>query len=26
MNDAAKADGDSMQVKDVAEFVAERLK
>ncbi len=26
MNDASKADGDSMQVKDVAELVAERLK
>ena len=26
MNDAAKADNDSMQVKDVAEIVAERLK
>ena len=26
MNDAAKADNDSMQVKDVAELVAERLK
>jgi len=26
MNDASKADGDSMQVRDVAEIVAERLK
>ena len=26
LNDASKADGDSMQVKDVAEIVAERLK
>jgi len=26
MNDASKADGDSMQIKDVAELVAERLK
>jgi len=26
MNDASKADNDSMQVKDVAEIVAERLK
>ena len=26
MTDASKADGDSMQVKDVAEIVAERLK
>ncbi len=26
MNDASKADGDSMQVKDVAELVAERMK
>jgi Fe-S oxidoreductase len=26
MNDASKADGDSLQVKDVAEIVAERLK
>jgi len=26
MNDASKADGDSMQIKDVAEIVAERLK
>jgi Fe-S oxidoreductase len=26
LNDASKADGDSMQVKDVAELVAERLK
>jgi Fe-S oxidoreductase len=26
MNDASKADGDSMQVKDVAELVVERMK
>lgn len=26
MNDASRSDGDSMQVKDVAELVAERLK
>ena len=26
LNDASKADGDSMQVKDVAELVAERMK
>jgi hypothetical protein len=26
MSDASKADGNSMQVKDVAELVAERLK
>ena len=26
MNDASKADGDTLQVKDVAEIVAERLK
>ncbi len=26
MNDASKADGDTLQVKDVAEIVAERMK